>query len=270
MLAGAVGHGLGARASTHTFRVGRFTVAMAAGSSGDDEGDEEAGSDIVDAEDAEESEEAGGSGEDEGEASGEAMSPLAALLEDEEFRGTVGEESVATLEAELASLRSASLQAVALQETLASQKDAYLRLTADFENFRRRSAEDKAASSDRAVAGALDKMLPVIDAFDNAKKSLKLESEGEEKINGSYQAVYSKFMAILGDLGIKQVPALGEPFNPEIHEAIMREETNKWADGVVMEEFRPGFSINGQLVRAAMVKVAQNESGEIVSEDGDS
>lgn len=256
-----------------TFRVGRFTVSMGAG--GEEASDEDDRSDVLDAEDAEEGGEAGASGEEEveeGAAGGgsEAESPLAALLSDEEFRGQVGEESAATLDAELASLRSDSLQAAALEETLAMQKDTYLRLNADFENFRRRSAEDKAAASDRAVAGALDKLLPVIDAFDNAKKSLKLENEGEEKINAAYQAVYSKFMAILGDLGIEQVPGLGAPFDPEFHEAIMREETNAWADGVVMEEFRPGFRINGQLVRAAMVKVAQNDSGEVVPQpEGD-
>merc|ERR1719352_1501692 len=102
-------------------------------------------------------------------------------------------------------------------------KDQYLRLNADFDNFRKRNAQEKVQISERTRGQTVEALLPLVDTFDSAKKNLKLETE--------------------------------------MHNAIMREETDEFEDGIVMENFRPGFKIGDTLLRAAMVKVAVSLSG---------
>jgi molecular chaperone GrpE len=88
---------------------------------------------------------------------------------------------------------------------------------------------------------------------------VKAETEAEQKINNSYQSLYKQMVDIMRGLGIEAVPTTGSPFDPEVHEAIMREPNDEVADGTVLQEFRKGFRLGSKLLRPAMVKVRPGE-----------
>mmetsp|Transcript_8716 Transcript_8716/g.23386 ORF Transcript_8716/g.23386 Transcript_8716/m.23386 type:complete len:324 (-) Transcript_8716:1685-2656(-) len=193
----------------------------------------------------------------------------AALLE--KLEASVGNadanwaELVPAVAEEFASLQqrvdSNASSAAAFEDTLNMTKDQYLRLNADFDNFRKRNAQEKDQISERTRGQTVEALLPLVDTFDSAKKNLKLETEEAQKVADSYQGVYKMMIDVFKQLGVEEVPTVGEPFDPEMHNAIMREETDEFEDGIVMENFRPGFKIGDTLLRAAMVKVAVSLSG---------
>ena len=143
--------------------------------------------------------------------------------------------------------------------TLSTTKESYLRLNADFDNFRKRTIREKEEIATRGRGDVLEELLPLIDNFEMAAKSIKIETEGEEKINNSYQGLYRQMIEIMKKAGLSVVESVGRPFDPEIHDAIMREPTSEFGDGTVMEEFRRGFKFGDTLLRPAMVKVAVAE-----------
>jgi molecular chaperone GrpE len=87
---------------------------------------------------------------------------------------------------------------------------------------------------------------------------IKVTNEAEEKINTSYQGLYRQMVDIFRGMGLEAVPTVGTPFDPEMHDGIMKEDTQDEPDGTVLEEFRKGFKFLGKLMRPAMVKVAVN------------
>lgn len=155
-------------------------------------------------------------------------------------------------------------------EQLRQLKDQYRRLQADFDNFRSRADQEKAKSGAAGKARVLEQLLPVIDNFEIAGKSIKTETEGEEKINDSYQSLYRQTVDIFRGLGLEAVPTVGEKFDPEMHDGIMREENDDVPDGEVLEEFRKGFKYREELLRPAMVKVAvSSKPAEPAAEGGE-
>jgi molecular chaperone GrpE len=171
---------------------------------------------------------------------------------------------VPELEAELKALAdgaaAADSNAMALEASLLSNRDKFVRLSADFDNFRKRTAGEKEAARAAAKGDALAALLPVIDAFEAAKSQLKLEGEAEKKVDASYQALYRQMVEALRAQGLEAVPGAGSPFDPEVHEAIMREPSEDVPDGTVLEEFRKGFKLGEKLLRPAMVKVSFSEA----------
>lgn len=115
---------------------------------------------------------------------------------------------------------------------------------------------DKQRAGSTARMNMLEDLLPLIDNFEMAGKSVKTSTEGEEKIYNSYQNLYRQMVEIFRGLGLEAVPTTGEQFDPEIHDGVMREENDDVTDGEVLEEFRKGFKYRDSLLRPAMVKVA--------------
>ena len=176
---------------------------------------------------------------------------------------TVDETFVAELTAELEQLKfraeSAEKSAVAFEDTLKSTKDQFVRLTADFENFRKRSQAEQEELKTKVRGDALLELLPLIDNFELAKQQLKIETEGEERISQAYDGLYKQMVDLFRGLGLEATPGVGTEFDPEVHEAIMREHSDEFDEGVVSEEFRKGFMFKERLLRPAMVKVAYKE-----------
>jgi len=181
-------------------------------------------------------------------------------------------ELLAELEGEMFDLRDqltqaagAAAKAEALEGSLASSKDQLLRLTADFENFRKRTATEKDELSTRAKGDVVLNLLPLVDNFELARTQVKAETEAEQKINNSYQGLYKQMVDIMKNLGVDAVDTVGAPFDPELHEAIMREPNDEVPDGTVIMEFRKGFKMGERLLRPAMVKVSFTEATTTVS-----
>lgn len=143
-----------------------------------------------------------------------------------------------------------------LSEELSIEKDRKLRIGADFDNYRKRTERDRLSLVTNAQGEVVETLLPVLDNFERAKAQIKVETEGEEKVNNSYQSIYKQFIEILNSLGVEPVETVGSPFDPMLHEAIMREDSDEFEDGVIIQEFRKGFKLGDRLLRPSMVKVS--------------
>ena len=149
------------------------------------------------------------------------------------------------------------LKDIALQK--AAIQDQYMRSVADFQNFQKRTAKEKADLAPAVKSKMIEAMLPVLDNFDLTAKNVKGENEGEEKIIKGYHLLHKQLLETLEAEGLKVVPGEGEPFDPNMHEAIMREESEDVAEDHIMEEFRKGYLVGEKLVRASMVKVSSGK-----------
>lgn len=200
---------------------------------------------------------------------------LASLQSYKEALADNNESKITEIETHLKSVEDEKLvlerQLATLSEELSSAKDRVLRISADFDNFRKRTERERISLVANAQGEVVENLLPVLDNFERAKAAIKVETEKEEKINNSYQSIYKQFVEILSALGVVPVETTGQPFDPLLHEAIMREESTEFNEGVVIQEFRKGFRIGERLLRPSMVKVSAGpgpESAEPVSPSG--
>jgi molecular chaperone GrpE len=128
------------------------------------------------------------------------------------------------------------------------------RLQADFENFRKRAQRDVALAGEQAVARFVEQLLPVIDAFDGAVAAV---AEADDGVRKGVELAVGEFLAVLGRNGLERIEALGAPFDPEQHEAVLHEETGEHDGPVVVEVLRTGYRTQERVIRPAMVRVAQ-------------
>jgi len=131
-------------------------------------------------------------------------------------------------------------------------RDRYLRLLADFENFRRRSEREKTEFYKYAMGGLLKDLLPVLDNFD---RSLEHAEEGDDFHKGVL-LIYKQLFDILQKHGLKPIDESGVPFDPNIHEAVVREEDPSVPSHTVTAVLQKGYFLHDRLLRPAMVKVA--------------
>ncbi|KAL3819634.1 hypothetical protein ACJIZ3_005539 [Penstemon smallii] len=143
-----------------------------------------------------------------------------------------------------------------LSEELSNERVRVLRISADFDNFRKRTERERLSLVTNAQGEVVESLLSVLDNFERAKAQIKVATEGEEKISNSYQSIYKQFVEILGSLGVVPVETVGKPFDPMMHEAIMREDSTEYEEGVIIEEYRKGFELGERLLRPSMVKVS--------------
>jgi molecular chaperone GrpE len=132
--------------------------------------------------------------------------------------------------------------------------DRLARAQAEFDNARRRAAKEQQDFRDYATADAIKALLPVIDSFERA---LQVRSEPGDFRNG-VELIYKQLQDVLAKLGVRAIPAKGEPFDPHYHEAIEMVETADAPDHEVIEELQRGYKFKDRLLRPAMVKVAKN------------
>jgi molecular chaperone GrpE len=132
--------------------------------------------------------------------------------------------------------------------------DRLARVQAEFENARRRASKEQQEFRDYATLDTIKALLPVIDSFERA---LQVKSEAGDFRSG-VELIYKQLQDALAKLGVRPIPAKGEPFDPHHHEAIEMVETTKAPDHEVIEELQRGYKIKDRLVRPAMVKVAKN------------
>jgi len=139
---------------------------------------------------------------------------------------------------------------------LAEAKASELRLRADFENFKRRNrveAENRAKYSSQAI---VEKLLPLVDNLDRA---LQIETENEEtkSVLTGVEMVKRQLFETLQNEGVVEIPAVGEAFDPNLHQAVVQEASEEHASGVVIAEFQKGYKLHDRVIRPSMVKVAE-------------
>jgi molecular chaperone GrpE len=139
-----------------------------------------------------------------------------------------------------------------LEADLREQEDKYLRLLAEYDNFRKRSQRERETAWSTAKAETAAAFLPV---YDNLARALKQETEDEAYAKG-VQMTMDQLKTILEKLGIEEISALGQTFDPALHNAVMHIEDDSLGANTVAEVFETGFQSNGKVIRFAMVKVA--------------
>ncbi len=140
----------------------------------------------------------------------------------------------------------------ALQAAIKEQEDKYLRLLAEYDNYRKRSQKEKEQAWTSAKADTAKEFLPV---YDNLERALKQETADEAYAKG-VQMIMTQLKGVLEKLGIQEIPALGETFDPNVHNAVMHMDDESLGENVVAEVFQAGFQIGDKVIRHAMVKVA--------------
>ena len=152
-------------------------------------------------------------------------------------------------------------------QQLELSKAQYARLAADFENFRRRTVKEKENLELQVKKNVITALLPVVDNFERARTQLKPDSDGEKAIHSSYQGVYKTLVECLKKMGVTAMRPEGQEFNPEYHEAMLREPTNEYPEGTVIEQLMRGYQLGDIILRHAMVKVAVPQEPVITSEE---
>lgn len=133
--------------------------------------------------------------------------------------------------------------------------DRMARMQADFENSRKRAAREQQDFREYALADTIKALLPTLDSFERALQS----SAGEKsELRNGIELIYKQLQDTLARLGLRPIPAKGEPFDPHLHEAIEMVETTEAPDHQILEELQRGYKLKDRLLRPAMVKVASN------------
>lgn len=138
------------------------------------------------------------------------------------------------------------------KQALAAQEDAYLRLAAEYDNFRRRTAKEKSEAYTNAKADAALKFLPV---YDNLERALQQGSQDEAFLKG-VEMTMTQLLDVLASLDIKPIEAVGKPFDPNLHNAVMHVDDETLGENVVAACFQTGFLMGEKVIRFAMVQVA--------------
>lgn len=153
------------------------------------------------------------------------------------------------LEAKISSLEAQLSDAIKENEEL---KNSLLRTAAEYENYRKRSQKEQEASFSHGVSHATKELLPVLDTLDAAAN---VETQDEEYKKGVLLTL-TKCTSVFDKLGIQEIPALGEPFNPELHNAVMQLPVEGVESGTITQVMQKGYTLNGIVIRHAMVAVA--------------
>jgi len=137
---------------------------------------------------------------------------------------------------------------------LATERDKYLRLAAEYDNFRRRSAKEREMIYTDARTDTINKLLPV---YDNLERALKTECTDESFYKG-IEMIMTQLTESLDSMNVKEIPAVGEPFDPNLHNAVMTIEDPNFGENTIAEEFQKGFTLGDRVIRFSTVVVANS------------
>ncbi len=138
------------------------------------------------------------------------------------------------------------------EEKYTQEHDSYLRLAADYDNFRKRNAKEKEQLYSAGKAEAVEKLLPV---YDNLERALNQETEDAAYKKG-VEMTMTQLVGILNSLGVEIFGAVGESFDPNLHNAVMHTEDETLGENTISQVFQKGFKLGDKIVRFAMVQVA--------------
>jgi molecular chaperone GrpE len=136
-----------------------------------------------------------------------------------------------------------------------AEHEAFLRARADFANFKRRTEEERESLRVFLSSDLLTRLLPIVDNFERALTASETTRDFE-KLIGGVNAVYRQLQDYLARAGVTTIDAVDQPFDPNLHNAVMREETTEHPENTVIEELQKGYEMNGRVLRPTMVKVA--------------
>ena len=136
---------------------------------------------------------------------------------------------------------------------LASVTDQFTRLTAEYDNYRKRTAKEKETIYQDAKVDTVKAFLAV---YDNLERAVATDADPDSPHRKGLELIFSQFKEILKKLGVEEMEALGQPFDPQRHNAVMHIESEDLGENVVSQVFQAGFTLDGKVVRFAIVQVA--------------
>ena len=153
----------------------------------------------------------------------------------------------------------ASKNIKSLKEELKETYDRFLRVSAEFENYKKRSAREMSEFKKFANEALIKELLLIIDNLELAINSSKDEENSNNGLIEGIDMTLKKLLKILGEFGLKQIESLENPFDPNFHQAVMQEETDKHSQNTVIKELQKGYILNERLLRPAMVVVSKKQ-----------
>lgn len=145
-----------------------------------------------------------------------------------------------------------------LRAELADLNNKYIRMAADFDNYRKRQAQERESLLKYGAAETMTKLLAVLDTFERAKESLK-DIDDAKSVKESYEVAFKQLLDTLKKAGLETIDALGAEFDPNLHEAIAQTPTNEHPDNTVISQMQTGYKLGDRVLRPALVNVALNE-----------
>jgi len=149
-------------------------------------------------------------------------------------------------------------QEVTIEEEFEKLKNQYLRLAADFDNYRKRQVQERESLLKYGAEDTLKKLLPILDTFERAQKSFS-EMDDPEKIKESFDVLRKQFVEALEKVGLQKIETVGKEFDPNFHEAVMQTSTNDHPDHTIVAELQSGYKLGERIIRPALVNVAVNQ-----------
>ena len=140
-------------------------------------------------------------------------------------------------------------------EKIEELTDKLTRQMAEFDNFRKRTEKEKSQMYEIGAKDIIEKILPVVDNFERGLDAVK-EEEKEDPFVQGMEKVYKHLLTTLEGIEVKPIEAVGQPFDPNFHNAVMHVEDENFGENIVAEEFQKGYTYRGSVVRHSMVKVA--------------
>lgn len=139
----------------------------------------------------------------------------------------------------------------------AEAQERFIRLYADFENFKKRAQRERDEARRAATESVVTRILPVIDTFEMALQAAQMPGTTVETLKAGVSMIHGQLRGVLGELGVEEVSALGQVFDPSLHEAVSQQETDSVPEGQVVQQLRKGYRCRDRLLRPASVVVAR-------------
>ena len=172
-----------------------------------------------------------------------------------EEKAEEAEETTETEEVEEQKEQTTEDKIAELEAQCADYLDKYQRCFAEFDNFRKRTIKEKASMYDDGVRSTVEKLLPVVDNLERAV-AVECENNAENSFYKGVAMTLKQFQEILTSMGVEQIKALGETFNPNLHAAVAHEDNEEYGENVIMLEMQKGYQYKDKVIRHSMVKVA--------------
>jgi molecular chaperone GrpE len=147
-------------------------------------------------------------------------------------------------------------QITELNNQLEEANQRTIRAQADFDNFRRRTRQEKEDFAKYASQKLIEQLIPVVDNFNRAMQATQSNKDFESLAKG-VDMIYRQLDQVLSNEGLQRMETIGQPFNPELHQAIMQVESEEHEEGTIVEELQSGYMLKDRVIRPAMVKVSK-------------
>lgn len=142
-----------------------------------------------------------------------------------------------------------------VKEDLENMNNQYIRLAADFDNYRKRQAQERESLLKYGAEETLRKMIEVVDNFDRAKQSVD-STDDVNQLKETFDVIHKQFMDSLSKMGLEPIETEGQKFDPNLHEAVMQTPTEEYPEETIIKELQKGYKLADKVIRASLVDVA--------------